>query len=130
MAKPHPLPPRPPQRLPPKKQARKRPLQKGKTKRRKREKKPLPPLLPRRVPHKFRNRARKKRLALRRSSVRSPANTASVFPRFPAQDLAVAFRSKTSCLSSSASRRRQAPPQLLLPSRQSLRQLHLGQPHR
>src|SRR5712672_1665056 len=104
MAKPHPLPPRPPQRLPPKKQARKRPLQKGKTKRRKREKKPLPPLLPRQVPHKFRSRARKKRLALRRSFVRSPVNTASIFLRSRAPALAAVFRSKTSCLSSSANR--------------------------
>src|SRR5712672_59038 len=124
MAKPHPLPPRPPQRLPPKKQARKRPLQKGKTKRRKREKKPLPPLLPRRVPPKFRSRARKKRLALRRSSVRSPVSTASVFPRFLALDLGAAFRSKTSCHSSSANRQRRAAPQLLRHSRQRPRHLH------
>src|SRR5258708_19079544 len=135
MARLHPLLSRLPLRLLPPK----RPLRKSlprkrktrrKTKRRKREKKPRPPLLPRRVPHKFRSRARKKKLALRPSSVRSPVNTASIFPRFLAPDLAAAFRSKPSCPASGATRQRGSAPHLLRPRRHLPRELRLVQPHR
>ena len=45
---------------------------------------------------------RKKKPAPLRSSVKSRANTASVFPKFPAPDSAAASQSKTSCSSSKA----------------------------
>src|ERR1700732_4277685 len=123
MAKPLLLPPKLLLRLRPSKSLpRKRERKKRKTEQKPRSPPPLP--------HKFRSRARKKRLALRRWSVRSPVNTASISRKFLAPDLAAAFRSKTSCLLSSASRQRPPNPQLLPPSHQPPRLVRLHRPLR